>query len=508
MQRNGLTSLSISALVFAISASAQTSTGTISGRVVDSTGQVVVGAQIKLTSERTGDLRDTTTNGTGDFVFPALVPGPYTIGVQAKGFRQFTSQNNNLLPSARLEVGTIQLDIGAVTESITVQAVGSTVQTGNSENASVLSTKQLEMVSVRGRDPVSMLRILPGVTQGFDPEFNGGFFGTNMPNFQGLGTNSTTIMSDGVNGGDGGGGGVFSATVNMDAISEVKVQMSNYTAEYGRSGGAQINIITKGGGKEIHGTGYWYKRHEMFNANAFFRNLNGVPKQLYRFQNLGGTIGGPVKVPIPVINRGGDKMFFFYSYDNNQIKEPVNLERWTMPTLLERQGNFSQSNDLNGRQIVVRDPAAGNAPFPNNIIPAQRANPFGVALMNVFPAPNFNGVGYNYLFQEESLGRPRNQHLFRFDLHPTESDTISVKGSTWHADTIGYHVAGGSSAWGLVRQHYKFTGDQLTLNYTKIVNPRLVNEAFIGFFIDTEDGRPPTTRKHSACNARTADWAA
>ena len=260
----------VSAVVFALSASAQTSTGSISGRVVDSSGQVIADAQVKLTNERSGDLRETATNSTGDFVVPALIPGPYSITVQAKGFRQFKSQGNNLLPSARLEVGSLQLEIGAVTESITVQATGATVQTGNSENASVLSTKQLEMTSVRGRDPISMLRILPGVTQGFDPEFNGGFYGTNMPNFQGLGTNSTTIMTDGVNGGDGGGGGVFSATVNMDAISEVKVQMSNYTAEYGRSGGSQINIITKGGGKDIHGTGYWYKRHEMFNANAFF----------------------------------------------------------------------------------------------------------------------------------------------------------------------------------------------------------------------------------------------
>ena len=485
----------ISALMFAISAPAQTSTGTISGTVVDTTGQVIPDAQVKLTSERTGDLRDTTTNGTGDFVFPALVPGPYSIAVQAKGFRQFKSQGNNLLPSARLEVGALQLEIGSLTESITVQAAGATVQTGNSENGSVLSTRQMETMAVRGRDPVSMLRILPGVTQGYDPEFNGGFYGTNMPSFQGLSTNSTTIMSDGVNGGDGGAGGVFSATVNMDAISEVKVQMSNYTAEYGRSGGAQINIITKGGGKDLHGTGYWYKRHEMFNANSFFRNLNGVPKQLYRFQNLGGTVGGPVKLPIPIINRGGDKMFFFYSYDNNQIKEPVNLERWTMPTLLERQGNFSQSNDLNGRQITVRDPTNGNIPFPNNIIPSNRANPFGVAIMNIFPTPNFNGVGYNYLFQEESLGRPRNQHLFRFDLHPTDSDTISVKGSMWHADTIGYHIAGGSSPWGLVRQHYEFTGDQLTLNYTKIITPRLVNELFVGFFIDTEDGRTPNDQE-------------
>jgi len=478
-------------LLFAGSAFSQTSTGTISGSVTDPTGQVIVGAQVRLVGERTGDVRDTTTNSSGEFVAPALVPGLYTITVQAPGFRQYKSSGNNLLPSARLETGALQLEVGSVADSVTVQAAGATVQLGNSENGSVISTKQMEMMSVRGRDPVSMLRILPGVTQGYDPEFNGGFYGTNMPNFQGLGTNSTTIMADGVNGGDGGAGGVFSATVNMDAVSEVKVQLSNYTAEYGRSGGSQINIITKGGGKELHGTAYWYKRHEMFNANAFFRNATGVPKQLYRFQNLGGTIGGPVKKSIPIINRGGDKMFFFYSYDNNQIKEPVNLERWTMPTLLERAGNFSQSNDLNGRQITVRDPNGGNVPFPNNIIPTTRANPYGVALMNIFPAPNTNAAGYNYIFQEESLGRPRDQHLFRFDLHPTDNDTISVKGSTWHADTIGYHIAGGSSPWGLVRQHYEFTGDQLTVNYTKILSPRLVNEMFAGFFIDTEDGRTP-----------------
>ena len=207
------------ALAFAVLSPAQTSTGTISGRVVDSTGQVIVAAQVKLTSDRTGDVRDITTNGSGEFVAPALVPGPYTITVQAKGFRQYKSEGNSLLPSARLETGTIQLEVGSVMESVTVQATGATVQTGNSENGQVISSKQLEMMSVRGRDPISMLRILPGVTQGFDPEFNGGFYGTNMPNFQGLGTNSTTIMADGVNGGDGGAGGVFSATVNIDAVS-------------------------------------------------------------------------------------------------------------------------------------------------------------------------------------------------------------------------------------------------------------------------------------------------
>jgi hypothetical protein len=419
------------ALLCAMTLTGQTSTGSLAGTVADSSGQVIPGASVTIISERTGEDRSVLTNDVGDFVFAALVPGAYTIKVQSPGFKIHERKGNNVLSSARLSIGTIQLDVGSVSDSITVAAQGATVQTGNAENAAILDTKQLQMVSIRGRDPISMLRILPGVTQGYDNEYAGGYYGTNMPNFQGLNTNATTIMADGVNGGDGGAGGVFSGTVNIDAVSEVKVQMSNYTAEFGRSGGAQINIITKGGGRDYHGTGYWYKRHEMFNANDFFRNKNGIAKQIYRFQTLGGTVGGPVKVPIPIINRGGDKMFFFYSYDNTQSREPVAIERWTMPTVLERQGNFSRSLDLNGGLIVVRDPLNGNQPFAGNIIPANRGNTFGQALMNIFPEPNFSGVGYNFLYQEGSLGRPRNQHLFRFDLHPTEQDTISVKGSAW-----------------------------------------------------------------------------
>jgi len=484
-----LASLLVLGSMCALMAHAQGSS-TLAGTVVDSSGLVIPNTSVTIINERTGAERSLFTSEVGGFVFAALPPGVYTVKVSAAGFRSYERKGNTLAASIRLELGTFQLEVGAVTESIRVTARGSMVQTGNSENSAVLDTRQLEMLSIRGRDPISMLRILPGVTQGFDNEFAGGFFGTSMPNFQGLATGATTIMSDGVNGGDGGAGGTFSATVNIDAVSEVKVQMSNYTAEYGRSGGAMINIITKSGGRDYHGSGYWFKRHEMFNANSFFRNLNGVPKQVYRFETLGGTIGGPVKVPIPIINRGGDKMFFFYSYDNTRIKDPVALQRWTMPTLLERQGNFSQSLDLGGRLITVRDPK-NNAPFPGNIIPSNRGNAFGTALMNVLPAPNFNGVGHNYLFQEGSLGRPRDQHLFRFDLRPTDMDTISFRGSAWKADTLGHQVAGGSSPWGLVRQHYTFTSDQLNANYTKIITPRLVNEAFIGYFRSTEDGRTP-----------------
>ncbi|MBM3757980.1 MAG: carboxypeptidase regulatory-like domain-containing protein [Acidobacteria bacterium] len=477
-------------LLLCVAAYSQTSTGAISGTLVDSSGQALSGAEVTVSSQRTGETRSATTGDTGDFVFPALVPGPYTLKANAKGFRPLERTNINVTPSARLALGTVQLEIGTVTESIVVQASGATVQTGNSENGAILDSKQLEMVSIRGRDPISMLRILPGVTQGFDNEFAGGFFGTRVPNFQGLQNNTTTIMSDGVNGGDGGAGGVFSATVNIDAVQEVKVQLSNYTAEYGRAGGAQINIITKSGSREFHGSGYWFKRHEMFNANAFFRNRDGIAKQIYRFETLGGTIGGPMKLKVPVINPGGDKVFFFYSHDNTRIREPVAIERWRFPTALERRGDFTQSRDLNNRDIPVTDPLS-QAPFPGRVIPASRGNPFGIAMMNIFPQPNFNDTGFNFLYQEGSLGRPRNQHLFRIDLQPTAKNSISVRGSAWFADTVGHHVAGGSSPWGLVRHHYTFTSRQLNANYTRIITPNLVNEMFAGFFISTEDGRLP-----------------
>jgi len=331
------------ALMFTSIASAQTTSGSITGTVADTSGQVIPGAEVTLTNERTGEERKGTTNEVGDFTFPALVPGAYKIKAEAKGFRPLERTNNVVSATQRVTVGTLQLEVGTVTESIVVEAQGAGVQTNSSENSSVVDRTQLQMVSIRGRDAVSMLRILPGVEQGRDADILGGNFGTTMPAFQGLSTAQTTIMVDGVNGGDSGRGGTFSGTVNIDAIEEVKVQMSNYTAEYGRSGGAQINIITKGGGREYHGTGYWYKRHEMFNANNFFRNRDGIAKQLYRFQTLGGTIGGPVKLPIPILNPGGDKMFFFYSYDDTRLKDPVAIERWTMPTVLEKQGNFSQS---------------------------------------------------------------------------------------------------------------------------------------------------------------------
>jgi hypothetical protein len=478
------------ALVFALSAPAQTTSSSITGSVVDPSGQLVVGASVKLTNESNGEMRAGVTNETGGFAFHALVPGPYTVRVDAQGFRPLERKSNMLLAAARLDLGALALEVGSVSESVTVTAQGVAVQTTSSNHAAVLDNRQMAMISLRGRDPITMLRILPGVQQGVgNQELFGGDFATPVPQFQGRGGN--TIYVDGVNGGDGGGGGNFSGATNIDAIAEVNVQLGNYTAEYGLKGGSQINFVTKRGGSEFHGTGYWYKRHEMFNATNFFNNLNGLRKPIYRVQTLGGNIGGPVPFSIPVINPDGKKLNFFYSIDDTQTISPSDIRRWTMPTELERRGDFSQSRATNGSLIVVRDPQTGQ-PFPNNIIPQNRQHPLGVAMMNLFPLPNGCGgtAGCNFVVQHPSIDKPRRQHLFRIDYRPTDKDTFSFKGQTWYTKSAGVEVAGRSATWGLVEQRYDFTADQATLHWTRIISPNIVNEFMTGVFYSTESGPP------------------
>jgi hypothetical protein len=144
---------------------AQTISGSIVGTVLDSSGNSIAGASVKLISERTGEERSAPTNDAGDFLFPALQPGAYTIAVEQPGFRPFRKTGNQLSAAERLSVGTLSLQVGSVNESITVAAQGVSVQTSSSENSALISSKQLEQISIRGRDVVSMLRILPGVSQ-------------------------------------------------------------------------------------------------------------------------------------------------------------------------------------------------------------------------------------------------------------------------------------------------------------------------------------------------------
>jgi hypothetical protein len=466
---------------------AQTTTGTISGTVRDPSGQVLLGAQVTVTNEATGETRNANTGQTGDFIFPSLFPATYSIRVEAPGFQAFQSNGNILTPNSRLSVGEVLMKIGSVTETVTVEARTAQVDTVSAENSALLDRDQFSMLPIKGRDLTSALMLLPGVQMGADQEAFGGAygFGGGTGAIQGTRNTQQNLMVDGIVANDMGLPSGLSGQVNMDAVSEVKVMLSNYQAEYSGNPGANISMITRSGTKEFHGGAYYFGRNEFFNANDFFRNrsddasLSSGPA-LYRFHTFGGTIGGPI--PLPKLNDNRDKLFFFYSIDVTRSKLPPNVggagvNRYTMPTALERQGDFSQS------ATKPIDPTTGQ-PFPNDTIPADRIDQNMQTLLDLYPLPNVADNGsWNYETLQV-VHIPQMQHVIRIDYAPTANDRFYVRGANWHKDThgpgygyVGYGVGGGfGTGWPYLEGYYQYVDESLALNYTRVWSPRIISE--------------------------------
>jgi hypothetical protein len=459
-----------------------TITGTITGNVVDPTGQAVANAKITVTSVSTSEARTGIANEFGVFTLVAVQPDTYNLRVEQHGFKTYS--RNGLVVSAneRVAIGDIMLQVGDVTETISVSAEAAQVQTNSSEHSAALTTTQVQNLTARGRDVVSMLRTIPGVQYQADQDSVGGSYGTSTPNIGGTSSGANILAVDGVVSNDQGSPNVFSSVTTLDAIGEVKVLLNSYQAEYAGNGGAVVQVVTRSGGKEFHGSGYWYIRNDALNANDFFSNRNNVRRPRYRYNTVGATIGGPIMIP-GHFNTDRSKLFGFYNMEQVLISTPGAVNQYTMPTTLERQGDFSQTLDVSGKVIPITDPATG-APFPGNVIPKDRLNPNGQALMNVLPLPNFfnrtiSGGNYNYLIQEVQKD-PKRSQLFKIDYVPTEKDRFFLRGKTWNAQQEGYAVAGGASPVGFFGQCYCFTESGLGVGETHIFSPNVVMEISTG----------------------------
>ena len=465
---------------FSFAAWAQTISSTLLGSVTDPSGTFIPGAGVTAINESTGDQRPGTTDSTGGFSFPSLLPGLYTIKVEAPGFRALEKKGNRLAANERLSVGELQLTLGAMSDSISVTAEGQRVQTASSESSSVLTSDQIDSIAQKGRVLSNYLLLLPGVsTTGGGADAASGFI--TLPNAGGLPNTMMTMSVDGMQGADMGSSQLFQTNVSPDSVEEIKVLMNNYQAEFGRNGGATVNVITKSGTKDFHGSAYYYKRHEMFNANSFFNNRLGVGKPIYRFQTRGVAVGGPVMIP-RLFNTSRDKLFFFYNYDGNPSKSgPSTPSVTTLPTALERAGDFSQSLNPGGALIAVQDPNT-KAPFPGNIIPVSRINKNGLALLNVMPLPNATNLSRsitNGAYNDQYLnvtGNTRNQHLFRIDYRPTANDSIYFRGLWMHILNLRSSLA--SFDW--ARNSFGTPDKTAVLGWTHIVSPTMVNELTAG----------------------------
>lgn len=475
--------------LFVASGLAQTTSAVITGTVADPTGAPIAGATVSLSNDSTGEQRTVQTFESGNFVFSAVLPGRYTLSVEHQGFKKIQKKELNITATERLSAGTIMLQVGSVTESIEVTAQATPVQTTSQERSAVLTTDQMDKLMSRGRDFLTLLRVLPGVIQTSDPQTVGR---TGIPIMQGLRQSYSNITIDGASTNDLGSMQALGTPVNMDAISEVKVLMNNFQAEYGRTGGTVVNAVTKSGTRDFHGGGYYYKRHEQFNANNFFNNLNRQSKPRYRYNTWGWNVGGPVFVP-GKLNTDKDKLFFFYSGEYLPTSSPGGIQRLTMPTELERQGNFSQSFNTNGTLFTIRDPLTGQ-PFAGNRIPSDRINPDTQRLVNALPKPNFfdtavSNRNYNYVFQEV---RPatRWNHVFRTDYNATNNLRAYVRGVFYRETEDGYQVPGGAAAWDFIKSRRTYNVNSGLVNLAWTASPTLINEFQAGAYNNRQGAVP------------------
>jgi len=486
-RHSSLACLALLLVGFAQPSSGQVISGIISGSAVDPSRAAIPGALVTLINDATNASREVQAEPTGYFVFAGVQPGTYTLRISSKGFQTLERRGNVLTANTHLALGELELPVGTAAESITITAQGNLVQTGSAENSALLSSRQLETIGTRGRDVTSLLRLLPGVAVGAESETPGGpGFGNQLPNIMGSPANWSWASVDGLPGNDL-GSAVFFTSPNMDSIGEVKVLLNNYQAEYGGNGAAIINMITKSGTSGFHGSAYWYKRHEMFNANNFFNNSLSIVKPKYRFNTLGANLGGPIP-----IGKLRDRLFFFYSFEDWRIKDPRPIVQITMPLESERRGDFSQTLDLNGALIPVRDPLSGRQPFAGNIIPPSRMNPSGQSILRLFPMPNtldraVTRGTYNFRFQE-SADIKKTQNVFRVDHRLTNKDNIYVRGSVWLTRNEGYNVPAHGPNFPLERAFYGFTDEWIAVNHTRIFTPTIVNEFSVGVRLDVEDG--------------------
>jgi hypothetical protein len=328
---------------------AQGLTGQMAGTVVDSSGSVLPGATVTVRNTGTQVSRETTTDPTGAFVVTELLAGTYDVTVALSGFKTAVQTGLVLSATERLALRPIALEVGALTEVMTVVAEAARVQTRSAERSGLVTEEQIKEVALKGRDYMGHLRLMPGVVDTANREAPG------WNNLGGLSinggrVNTINLTYDGVTNLDTGSNtGPFLAP-GLDSIAEIKVLSSNYQAEYGRSSGGTINVITKSGSRDFRGGGFYSKRHESLNANEWFNNKLNRPKPIYRFDYLGWHLGGPVL--LPGFNAERKKLFFFFNQEYLPRTNPGNLERRTMPTALERQGDFSQSTRT-GRRCSI-----------------------------------------------------------------------------------------------------------------------------------------------------------
>ncbi|MGA2184227.1 MAG: carboxypeptidase regulatory-like domain-containing protein [Bryobacteraceae bacterium] len=415
-------------------------TCTVTGTVYDPSGAVVPSANVQLALETTGTSRATVADTSGFFSFVGIPPGTYDVKVESSGFTAFLQKGFVLHVNDQVDLKGIVLKLASTGTAVEVTAETPVVPVSSGETSYTLGNKQVDELAIVGRNAVELLKIIPGAQNsgGWNGQYNGEVAafnaGAGAYTVNGTRFDQMAIVSDGGNVIDHGFNGGAMVTPNVEMVQEVKVETSNYSAE-NPNGPIVMETVTKSGGKDFHGTGYYNVRDSSMNANDWQNNRYGLAKPASRFQYPGFNVGGPVLLPGTNFNKQRDKLFFFTGFEWMRQAVDLGVHRAVVPTAAMRKGDFSDTAYMQTLlPSIISTPVCQGASLPSycsgqGVINPSAIDPGGSVLMNVYPLPNANPAssgGYNYL-SDIVNPQPRDQQLVKIDYNLTDNTHFSAR---------------------------------------------------------------------------------
>jgi len=430
-------------LLFSGSSVAQTVAGSLSGLVTDASGAAVAGVTVEVKDLDRNTTFRATSNETGFYVHSSLPPGHYSVSAERAGFRRYVLEQFNIATQQKAALD-IALEVGAVTESVTVTGNAQIIDTSTATLSGVVENKRIVDLPLNGRNIYSLAALTPGVfgrrpATGINLE---GFHSIGIFTVNGGRDSSNAILMDGVP------VTVNSNTNNMNAntalptvegVEEFRIQTNSYSAEYGRSGGGVLTIATKSGTNELHGSLFEFLRNSKMDANNFFANAAGRRRGTFQRNEFGVGVGGPIT--IPKLYDGRNKTFFFNAYEGRRQRAQV-LTQFTLPTDLELAGNFSRTLNAAGAVRTIHDPATTapdparpgqfiRQPFSGNQIPRARFDPVSAEVLKYYgPRPNAPGqpnTGINNFVFQGVRPDTVNRDTFKIDHNLSDKQRFFVR---------------------------------------------------------------------------------
>ncbi len=457
---------------FVVGAHAQLATTTsLVGTVTDSSGKVIPGAKVTAIETGTRDNYNTTTNEQGYYTIEFIRVGAYSVTVEHTGFQKVT-RTGIAVDINQTVRNDIALPVGAVSQSVTVEAALTAIKTDDAAVSEVLGTRSIAELPLNGRDAMSLATTTPGVIPGIKSSATGTPPGED---FNGAGTREiqNSMSLDGIS--------IMNNLITttptrpmVESIQEVEVQTGTYSAQYGAYLGVHINMVTKAGTNQFHGAVLEFLRNQVLDARNFFTlptpaNPNASKPPL-RQNQFGGEVDGPVM--IPKLYNGKDKTFFMASYEGYRLEQQATSLSTEMPAAFFT-GNFSSVPSASITGGAIKDPLNGNAPFAGNVIPASRISPVVLKLQPYYPATNLAGLASNYSVPVPTTINT-DQTVDRIDQNIGDKVRLYVRAHYQNENVFGGNMIPTNASTTPV------TATNYTVGYTHTLTPNLVNDFRVG----------------------------